>query len=249
MQAVVFVEGGSVPASSRQIRYVATQLGTEHLLASAAFPVAFPPRWVAEPSGDGDWYIDGGVHLNSPLKPAIDLGADRILVVGGTRPRSVVPPSPDTPPTLGDSNGQILHALLTDGLEADLVHLRAINRCVRGLAGRSVTASPGATSGRSAHRMISYLTISPSDDSLDAEAASIYPSGRLNLLKSFGGYKLLGAATPQRQRSGQFVSYLCFDKAFVAKAIALGQAEARATIGGSGSVPWFTPWGSGPGGG
>jgi NTE family protein len=241
MQAVVFVEGKSVPSSAQQVQYVGTTLGSQHLLASSAFPIVFPPRWVADPNIGGDWYIDGGVHLNTPFKPAIDLGADRILVVGGTPSHSVVPPSPDTSPTVGDSNGQILHALLTDGLEADLVRLRATNQYVRALTGASVTPPPPATSGQPAHRMISYLTVSPSDDTLDAEAAKIYAAGWLSLLESLGGYKLLGTATCQRQRPGQFLSYICFDKNFVSRAIELGQADARAAIGGSHSIPWITP--------
>jgi NTE family protein len=241
MQAVVFVEGKSVPPSSQQIRYVRTRLGTQHLLASSAFPIVFPPRWVADSNSGGDWYIDGGVHLNTPFKPAIDLGADRILVVGGTQSRSIVPPSPDTSPSLGDSNGQILHALLADGLEADLVRLRATNQYVRALASTSAGAPTGATSGQPPHRMISCLTVSPSDDTLDAEAARIYPAGWLSLLESIGGYKLLGTATSQRQRPGQFLSYICFDEEFVRSAIELGQADARAVIKGSHSIPWITP--------
>ena len=238
MQAVVFVEGESVPSRSRQIRYVGTRLGTQHLLASSAFPMVFPPRWVADPSIGGDWYVDGGVHLNTPFKPAIDLGADRILVVGGTHIRSAVPPSPAVSPTLGDSNGQILHALLADGFEADLAQLRDKNRNVRALADPSTAI--GATSGLP-HRVISYLNVNPYDDALDAEAASIYPAGLSTLLESVGDYKLLGFATGQRQRPGQFLSYICFNQKFVSKAIELGQADARNAIGSSRSIPWITP--------
>ncbi len=240
MQPVVFVEGALVPTSSQQIRYVGTTLGTQHLLASSAFPIVFPPRWVEDPIIGGDWYIDGGVHLNTPFKPAIDLGADRVLVVGGTPLRSYVPPSPGTSPNLGDSNGQILHALLADGFEADLAHLSTTNQYVRALAGTAATP-PGATSGPPAHRTISYLAVNPSDDALDAEAAKIYPAGWLSLLESLGGYKLLGTATRQRQRPGQFLSYICFDGTFMAKAIELGQADAQDAVRGSRSIPWITP--------
>jgi len=240
-QAVVFVQGSTVPPSSQQVRYVGTTLGPQHLLASSAFPLVFPPRWVEDPTIGGDWYIDGGVHLNTPLKPAIDLGADRILVVGGTRLRSVVQPSPDTPPSLGDSNGQILHALLVDEFEADLVHLADTNEQVRVRAGSPGPSPPDATSHPPAHRMISHLTINPSDDTLDVEAAKIFPAGWLSLFGSLGGYKLLGTLTRQRQRPGQFLSYICFDERFVRKAIELGQADARNAIGSSTSIPWTTP--------
>jgi NTE family protein len=202
--------------------------------------MVFPPRWVADPSIGGDWYIDGGVHLNTPFKPAIDLGADRILVVGGTHIHSALPPSPAVSPTLGDSNGQILHALLADGFEADLAQVRATNRNVRALADTPATPLPGASSGPP-HRVISYLNVNPCDDALDAEAAKIYPAGPSSLLDSAGGYKLLGFTTGQRQRPGQFLSYICFDKNFVSKAIELGQADARNAIGDSRSIPWITP--------
>lgn len=46
------------------------------VLGSASFPVAFPP----EPTAGG-YYTDGGVRDIVPLKPAIDAGADEIIVI------------------------------------------------------------------------------------------------------------------------------------------------------------------------
>jgi NTE family protein len=243
MKAVVFLEGGLVPQSTStdQVRYVGTELGPKHLLASSAFPMVFPPIWVPDPDIGGDWYIDGGVHLNTPFKPAIDLGADRILVVGGTQLGSLVPPSPDKYPALGDSNGQILHALLADGFEADLAHLRADNTYVEALQRASAVALPDAEKEPLAHRTIKYLKVGPSSSTLDDEAAKICPAGWLNLLTSLGGYKLLGPVTGQRQRPGQFLSYLCFDERFIAKAIELGQADAKKAVQGLNRVPWVKP--------
>ena len=109
---------------------------------------------------------------------------------------------------------------------------------MRALAGTS--AAPGATS-RPPHRVISYLNVNPCDDALDAKAAEIYPAGLSSMLESVGDYRLLGGATGQRQRPGQFLSYICFDQKFVSKAIELGQADARNAIGGSNSIPWITP--------
>jgi NTE family protein len=42
-----------------------------------AIPIAFPPIQIP---GHG-WYLDGGVRLNAPLKPAIALGADALFPV------------------------------------------------------------------------------------------------------------------------------------------------------------------------
>jgi predicted acylesterase/phospholipase RssA len=57
-------------------REIADVVGTDAILASAALPGIFPPVWI-----DGVPYVDGGVLLNTPLKPAIDDGATTIHVV------------------------------------------------------------------------------------------------------------------------------------------------------------------------
>ncbi|WP_438031451.1 patatin-like phospholipase family protein [Sorangium sp. So ce204] len=64
----------------RAIDYVPTQLSSDHVLASAAIPVLFSPTRIGS-SARGRFYVDGGVRLNAPLRPAIDFGAKGIIVV------------------------------------------------------------------------------------------------------------------------------------------------------------------------
>ena len=54
----------------------------EHVRASAAIPVLFPTVEITAPRSARGHYIDGGTRLNSPIKPALHLGADRVIVVG-----------------------------------------------------------------------------------------------------------------------------------------------------------------------
>jgi NTE family protein len=235
--AVVFVEGSeSQSPASGQVRYITTKLGIQHLLASSAFPIAFPPRWV-QGSGADDWYIDGGVHLNTPMKPAIDMGADRLLVLTGTPILSAAhrpphgSPSPGLPPDVTDGNGQILRALLADNLESDLTRLKSTNSYL-------ATASPTVSRG---HRSIKTFVVGPSDDSLSDVAARIWPAGWKSLLGSLGGYGLLGSAMHQKQRPGQFLSYLCFHPEFIGRAIEQGRNDTEAMLGGVTSIPWGLP--------
>lgn len=52
------------------------EIKLEHLLASSAMPLLFPWQEI-----DGEPYWDGGVMVNTPLFPALDCGADEIIVV------------------------------------------------------------------------------------------------------------------------------------------------------------------------
>ena len=51
------------------------------ILASAAIPLAFPKVAIADRSGMICDYIDGGIGNNTPIRQAIDAGADEITVV------------------------------------------------------------------------------------------------------------------------------------------------------------------------
>ena len=79
-KTVVFVErrGGGLPPWSRDpaVRAEAATIGPFHVLASAAIPVLFPAVAINEA-----YYSDGGLRQNTPLSPALRLGADRLLVI------------------------------------------------------------------------------------------------------------------------------------------------------------------------
>jgi NTE family protein len=69
-----------------------TQIGPEHIRASAALPVAFPPVEV-----DGRWLVDGGLSANLPLdpvfrdppsKPTLCIAVD-LLPLHGPRPTTL----------------------------------------------------------------------------------------------------------------------------------------------------------------
>ena len=59
------------------VRAQAVNMGPEHALASAAIPIMFPAIAIGE-----RFFCDGGLRQNTPLSPALRLGADKVLVVG-----------------------------------------------------------------------------------------------------------------------------------------------------------------------
>jgi NTE family protein len=54
------------------VRHQTARIGPRHVLASAAIPLLFP----AVKIGDS-FYTDGGLRQNTPMSPAIRLGADK----------------------------------------------------------------------------------------------------------------------------------------------------------------------------
>jgi NTE family protein len=73
---------------------IVSGVGTAAIAASAAIPGIFPPVAI-----DGRAYVDGGLLLTTPLKPAIDAGA-QVLHVVYVDPLVVDIPYPDLPNTL-----------------------------------------------------------------------------------------------------------------------------------------------------
>lgn len=107
-----------------------TKIKAIHAVASAAIPIVFPPVLV-----DGIAYTDGGLRLNTPLSPAIHLGADAIFVVGlnhRARPGEKIPSHGEVgrPPSLGQVLGRVLNSVFLDKIQYDMEQLERINRIV-----------------------------------------------------------------------------------------------------------------------
>ena len=106
-KTVVFVQtrDGVVPPWSRdpftEARYAV--VGSEHALASAAIPMLFKSVHIGD-----EYFCDGSVRQNTPLSPALRLGAERVLILtlryrppGGLPPPKKMASYPSTPVLMG----------------------------------------------------------------------------------------------------------------------------------------------------
>ena len=144
-RSVVFHQGG-IPRHRedplRGIEYVATpNLGVEHMLASSAIPALFPAVRVTEPEPAAGWYYDGGSRLNTPIKPALWLGAKRVIVIALNSVAPSRTPPPEHQPDFYVGAAHLLHAALGDPLAQDIRTLANTNALI--------AARLTATNGRS----------------------------------------------------------------------------------------------------
>ena len=215
---VVFVEAASgvpVPRDDprRNIRYVATKLTVDHVLASAAVPVAFRPVLLP---GHG-WCVDGGVRLNTPLKPALKLGCDHVAVVA-THPRTWTKQSGDgAPPDVFGAASLLLKAVLVDHMLEDLRTLVRTNEMVDAAAS-------------SKYRTVAVRFVGPPTDQAHVIAdqtrkvrPSLLTDSDVWLLEH-----LLGGTAGER---AELLSYLLFDPAFTSALGELGAKHARHSTG------------------
>lgn len=240
-RAVVFVDDATGPAvpnadDERPIDYATTRVECPHVLASAAIPVLFPPVAVAAPASAAGWYADGGIRLNAPLKPAIALGADALLVVA-THPAVAPAPAPENgerAPDVDDSIVAMIDAALVDPMIEDIRTLAKVNT----LAGDRERRSP---SGR-VYAPIPFVFVGPATrGALAAEATSAFRDrftglrGALRALAHPDLPLLARLVSGDGDRRGDVLSYLLFDRGFVDRAVALGVEDAEKSLS---NGPW-----------
>jgi NTE family protein len=225
-RSVVFHTGLQSPPrdDSRGIDYVATPLTEEHVLASASIPAAFPAVHVDRPEPARGWYYDGGTRLNTPIKPALALGADRVIVI------ALSSPAPGPPGLAGDDQpdvlagiGQILSGLLGDQLIDDIQTVAMINGLI----------APGAeVAGK---RRVPYIIIAPAErDAIGRRALDVvreHYSGPRQAMRapdiSVLAHLTAGASDVQH---AELLSFLLFVPEFARALVALGREDARAWV-------------------
>jgi NTE family protein len=216
------------------IRYVRARLSGQHVRASAAIPVLFPTVAITAPRAARGHYADGGTRLNSPIKPALDLGADRVILVG-LEPFSnqAVRLHPAGRPSLADVAANVLDGLLVDQVGNDLRRLAAINSFFVEDAQHGPIGPARAyriTRGRDPYRPISYALVSPVRRGEIGRLAERVFERRYGGLGAWRGidFALLGTMLGGRSRSrGELLSFLLFDEEFVGGLLDYGARDAK----------------------
>ena len=238
-RVVIFMEtqNRDIPRWTRDPTLVPrpTRLLPTHALASAAIPLLFPAVRVAS-----TYYADGGLRLNTPLAPAVRLGADRVLVIALRQDPRQAHEAALSEQRVEDYGsplflfGKVLNALLLDHLDTDLARMRVLNEVLADgekAFGPDFTARLNEVSLRErgqAFRRIEDLVIRPSAD-LGQLAGQIL----MNLSEGQSRSPLVRLAAHnlsdgQRTPESDLLSYLLFDGEFCAPLVELGHADARA---------------------
>lgn len=212
------------------------ELTLDHVLASAAIPIVFPPVLVRSEVGEC-YFGDGGLRLVTPFSPAIRLGATRLFAVG-IRCQSAADALTRAELRVGEEShgglasivrpplaqicGVFLNAIFLDHLDTDLDHLKRMNELVGSNGSRPGTRR-GGTKVSEPMRRVEPFVVNPSADLAVVAAAFAHKMPRAIR------YVMDGLGTPNAQ-SADLMSYLLFDSSYTRALIDIGYNDAQARI-------------------
>ena len=211
----------------------ADHIGPHHALASAAIPMLFPPVKI-----DDELYLDGGLRQNTPIAPALRLGATHIFAIGSSREvQGVV--TKEGPlganaraPGAAFLLGKVLNAFLLDHVDVDLELLRRLNHVIKD---GTANYGPGflETMSREAirrnqppYRYVEPFEIRPSED-LGRLASEHVRKGKF-IGNPFFTKRLFDLLDIGAGAEADLASYLLFDGHYCRQLIEMGRADAHA---------------------
>lgn len=214
--AITFVQGDDSCKEwkrSRRRSEVA-KIRTEHVMASSAIPLLFPPITV-----NSRYFGDGCVRNVSPCSPAIHLGAEQVFVIGVRSKTEFQTESANyeaiKAPSVARVVNVILNAVMLDGIEIDIERMERINEFLKRV--------PKEHQENLNFKPMDYVFIYPSED-IGAIALSMshkLPRIIRYLLKGLGPL----------EEAAEIISYLLFEKEFCTRLIEMGYKDAMKSKG------------------
>lgn len=208
--AITFVQGEkNLPdwQKSRR-RSEKAHISSEHVMASSAIPLLFPPVGV-----DTRHFGDGCVRNTAPCSPSIYLGSQKILVIGVRRStptayESLVMQNSKSP-SIGRVLNVLLNSVMLDGVELDVERLNRINSLIDEI--------PPTVHNNLPYKKVDVVWISPSADigEIAAQKNTKLPHIIRYMLKGLGSV----------QETSEIVSYLLFDPSFCTQLIEIGYED------------------------
>lgn len=214
------------------VRHRGAAIGPRHALASAAIPMLFPAVKIGR-----SFYVDGGLRQNTPMSPAIRLGADRLLVitlrhvaargqdVRMEEAREVAYPKPLF------LAGKALNALMLDHTDYDLDRMERLNAILAAgkqafgdrftdVLNQELIALRGAPI-----RPLVAERVRPSVD-IGELASEFVEKGRIAVKSPIARRLIERLARGESQYESDLLSYLLFDGNFAAALIDVGYKDA-----------------------
>lgn len=208
---ISFIQGNDTVkpwARSRRQSERIEQLKTEHIMASSAIPILFPPA-----RADDRYFGDGCVRNVTPCSPAIHLRASKLFVVGVRKPSDTqyekMVQQSSHPPSVARVVNVLLNSVLLDGVDVDIERMSRINEFL--------SRVPEEHHDRLNFKKMDYVFINPSEDigSIAASMSSRLPRIIRYLLKGLGPL----------EEASEIMSYLMFEKDFTQHLIEVGYED------------------------